>query len=141
MIIKQLSVFLENKEGRLTEVANLLGQANINMSAFSIADTSDFGILRVIVNNPLEAQRILRENNFTVTLTDVVCLLCPNEAGALAKALTILSSENIQIEYMYAFSIGERANVVIKSTNVQKCIDTLLAHKLELLSSSSLYEI
>ncbi len=141
MIIKQLSVFLENKEGRLTEVANLLGHANINMSAFSIADTSDFGILRVIVNNPLEAQRILRENNFTVTLTDVVCLLCPNEAGALAKALTILSSENIQIEYMYAFSIGERANVVIKSTNVQKCVDTLLAHKLELLSASSLYEI
>lgn len=141
MIIKQLSVFLENKAGRLTEVATLLGEANINMSAFSIADTSDFGILRMIVSNPIEAKKILRENNFTVTLTDVVCLICPNEAGALAKALNILSSENIQIEYMYAFSIGERANVVIKSTNVQRCIDTLLAHKLELLSASSLYEI
>lgn len=141
MIIKQLSVFLENKAGRLTEVATLLGNANINMSAFSIADTSDFGILRMIVSNPDEAKKILRDNNFTVTLTDVVCLICPNEAGALAKALNILSSENIQIEYMYAFSIGSTANVVIKSTNVQKCIETLLAHKLELLSSSSLYEI
>lgn len=141
MIIKQLSVFLENKEGRLTEVATLLGQSNINMTAFSIADTSDFGILRVIVNNPIEAQRILKENNFTVSLTDVVCLVCPNEPGALAKALNILSSENIQIEYMYAFSIGNTANVVIKPTNVQKCIDLLLEHKLELLTANSLYEI
>jgi hypothetical protein len=141
MIIKQLSVFLENKSGRLNEVARLLGNANINMTAFSIADTSDFGILRVVVSNPEEALKILKENHFSVQLTDVVCLLCPNKPGALSKALEILKAENIPIEYMYAFSTGNSANIVIRPTNVQKCIEVLQKHKLELVKSSDLYKI
>lgn len=141
MIIKQLSVFLENKSGRLSEVTNLMGNANINMTAFSIADTSDFGILRVVVSNPDKALEILKENNFSVQLTDVVCLICPNEPGALAKALKILEVENIAIEYMYAFSTGKSANIVIRPANVQKCIDILQKHELELLNSNDLYKL
>lgn len=141
MIIKQLSVFLENKSGRLSEVTTILGEAGINMSAFSVADTSDFGILRVIVSEPERALKILKENQFSGNLTDVVCLICPNEAGALSKALKILDAEGISIEYMYAFSLGNTANIVIRPTNVQKCIDVLLKHELELLKSSDLYKI
>jgi len=141
MIIKQLSVFLENKSGRLSEVTNILAVAEINMTAFSIADTSDFGILRVIVSDPEKALTILKENHFSVSLTDVICLSCPNEPGALAKALNILDSEEIPIEYMYAFSLGNTANIVIRPTNVRKCIEVLQNHELELLKSSDLYKL
>ena len=89
MLIKQLSIFLENKSGRLNEVSQILGNNGINMSAFSVADTSEFGILRLIVSDPELACKVLRENLFSVSLTDVVCLNCPNEPGALAKALQI----------------------------------------------------
>ena len=141
MIIKQLSVFLENKTGRLSEVSSLLGKAGINMTAFSIADSSDFGILRVIVSDPEKAFQLLKENNFSASLTDVICLICPNQPGAMSKALDILKSANVEIEYMYAFSIGQSANIVIRPANVQKCIDTLQQHKIELLKASDLYKL
>jgi hypothetical protein len=141
MIIKQLSIFLENKSGRLNEVTNILANASINMTAFSIADTSDFGILRVIVSEPEKALSILKENHFSVSLTDVICLSCPNEPGALAKALNILNDEDVPIEYMYAFSLGNTANIVIRPTNVRKCIDVLQKHELDLLKSSDLYKL
>lgn len=141
MIIKQLSVFLENKSGRLTEVTDTLGEAGINISALSIADTSEYGILRLVVSDPDQALQKLREKQFSVSLTDVACLSTPNESGALAKALKILSQANISIAYMYAFSMGEKALVVIRTENIQDCIDTLKAHKLELLKASELYQI
>jgi hypothetical protein len=141
MIIKQLSVFLENKSGRLNEVSSLLAEAGINMSAFSIADTSDFGILRVIVSDPDKALKILREKEFSASLTEVVCLICPNEPGALSRALDILSKEDVQIEYMYAFSIEQSANIIIRPANVQKCIEALNKHQMELMKASDLYKL
>jgi len=107
MLIKQLSIFLENKSGRLNEVSRILGDSGINMLAFSVADTSEFGILRLIVSDPELACKVLRENDFSVNLTDVVCMNCPNEPGALAKALQILSDNQITIAYLYAFSTGD----------------------------------
>ena len=141
MIIKQLSIFLENKSGRLSEVANLLANANINMTAFSIADTSDFGILRVIVSNPEKALEILKENEFSVNLTDVVGLICPNESGALARTLQILKDEDVQIEYMYAFSMDKAATIIIRPSDTQHCIEILKKNELELLKSSDLYKL
>ncbi len=141
MIIKQLSVFLENKSGRLHEVSAILGHAGVNMSAFSVADTSEFGILRLIVSDHEKAFRVLRENNFSVSLTDVVCLNCPNQPGALAAALEILSKNEVSIEYLYAFSVGEAANVVIKPDNLEKCITVLTEHSMELVKASDLYRI
>jgi hypothetical protein len=141
MIIKQLSVFLENKSGRLNEVSSLLAEAGINMSAFSIADTSDFGILRVIVSDPDKALKILREKEFSASLTEVVCLICPNEPGALSRALDILSKEDVQIEYMYAFSIEQSANIIIRPASVQKCIEALNKHQMELMKASDLYKL
>jgi hypothetical protein len=142
MIIKQLSVFLENKTGRLNEVTQILGNAGINMSAFSVADTSEFGILRVIVSDPEKALTILKEAEFSVRLTDVVCLNSPNEPGALARALNILSGESVFIEYLYAYSMDDKsAAIVLKPDNIQKCIEVLQAYQLELVKASDMYKI
>ncbi|MBN2807190.1 MAG: ACT domain-containing protein [Prolixibacteraceae bacterium] len=141
MIIQQLSVFLENKTGRLSEVASLLGEAGINMSAFSVADTSDFGILRVIVSQPENALKLLKEQNFTVSLTEVVALICPNESGALARALAILKDENVEIEYLYAFSMDSAATIIIRPANTSYCIEVLKKHELELVRASDLYRL
>ena len=142
MIIKQLSVFLENKTGRLNEVTQILGNARINMTAFCVADTSEFGILRMIVTEPEKALTILKEAEFSVRLTDVVCLNSPHEPGALARALDILSGESVFIEYLYAYSMNDNsANIVLKPDNIQKCIEVLQAHKLELVRASEMYKI
>jgi len=142
MIIKQLSVFLENKTGRLNEVTQLLGNAGINMSAFSVADTSEFGILRVIVSDPEKALTILKEAEFSVRLTDVICLNSPNEPGALARALDILSGESVFIEYLYAYSMNDQsANIVLKPDNIEKCIEVLQKHQMELVKASDMYKI
>jgi hypothetical protein len=142
MIIKQLTVFLENKTGRLNEVSQLLGSAGINMSAMSLADTSEFGILRMMVSEPEKALSILKDAEFSVRLTDVVCLNSPNEPGALARALDILSGEGVFIEYLYAYSMDNKsANIVLKPDNIQKCIEVLQSHKLELVKASEMYKI
>jgi hypothetical protein len=123
--MKQLSVFLENKTGRINELAKTLGKAGINMMAFSMAETSDFGILRLIVSDVDKAVEVLRSNSFAVTVTEVVCISCPNEAGALSGVLEQLAKNDIFIEYMYAFSENDSANVVILPNNIEKCVATL----------------
>ena len=142
MIIKQLTVFLENKTGRLNEVSQLLGNSGINMSAMTLADTTEFGILRMIVSEPEKALSILKNAEFSARLTDVICLNSPNEPGALARALDTLSGESVFIEYLYAYSTDNKsANIVLKPDNIQKCIEVLQAHKLELVSASEMYKI
>lgn len=141
MIIKQLSIFLENKMGRLMEVSQLLCDAKVNMSAFSVADTSEFGILRVIVSDPEKALAVLKENNFSVNLTDVVCFNAPNESGALARVLKILNANDVAIEYLYAFSGGDTAKVILKPGDINHCIQTLQEHKVELIKANDLYKI
>jgi len=126
MIKKQVSIFLENRSGRLNEVINILGKAEINISAFTIADTSDFGILRLIVSDPDKAIEILKQNQFSAQTTDVVLVKTANQPGALVKLLGLLNSEGIFIEYMYAFSMNENEAVtVIRPVDVQKCIGIL----------------
>ena len=95
MTIKQLSVFLENKTGRINDVTKTLAKYDINMHAFSMAESTDFGILRLIVSDVEKAVEVLRAENFAVMLTDVVCISCPNVAGSLAKVLDYLAAENI----------------------------------------------
>lgn len=141
MLIKQLSIFLENKRGRFTEVARLLGEAGINMSAFTVAENSDFGILRLIVCDTEKATAVLREKLYAVSVTEVVCLQCPNNPGALAKAMEIITDAGIFVEYMYAFSQGETAHVVIRPDDIQKCVEVLQANKLTLIAASDLYKL
>lgn len=125
MTIKQLTVFLENRTGRINEVAKILGSAGINMKAFSMAETADFGLLRLIVPEAEKAEQVLREANFAVKLTDVVCINVTNVPGALSRILETLASNDIFIEYMYAFSEEDSANVVIRPNDVAKCVSVL----------------
>jgi hypothetical protein len=142
MIAKQVSVFLENKSGRLNEVAQILGDAGVNISAFSIADTSDFGVLRMIVPDPGKAVEVLKANFFSVQTTPVVLMTTPNKPGTLAKALKILSDESIFIEYLYAFSMNEdSAVVVIRPSEVERCLEVLHSHSDQLISADKGFEI
>ena len=125
MPIKQLSIFLENKTGRINEVTKILGRNGINMHAFSMAETTDFGILRLIVTEVEKAVEVLRNEDFAVMLTDVVCISCPNEAGSLSEILDHLAKNDIFIEYMYAFAEGDKANVVIHPNDLDKCVAEL----------------
>lgn len=142
MIIKQLSVFLENRTGRLTELTGILAENDINISAFSIADTTDYGILRMIVGRPDAAADVLRKNSFAVRITDVVGMIVPHRPGGLHKALQIISDNGIAIDYMYAFASGDcKATVVIRADSLDRIIDVLQEHKLELLQAGDVYQL
>ena len=125
MVTRQLSIFLENKTGRINEVAKILGDNGINMQAFSMAETADFGLLRLIVPDVDKAVEVLRAASFAVMVTDVLCLSCTNTPGSLSAVLEKLASNNVFIEYMYAFSDGESANVIIRPDDIQTAVRVL----------------
>jgi hypothetical protein len=131
MTTLQLSVFLENKTGRLNDVAKVLAEAGINMTAFSVADNSDFGILRVLVSDPEKAKQVLKEKGFAVKLTNVLALRIGNSAGTLYGILDKLAESKVYIEYMYAFSEGEQASVVIRPNDIDQAIEILKENKIE----------
>ena len=141
MKAKQLSIFLENKSGRLTEVTDVLGEAGVNLSAMSIADNSDFGILRCIVSDPEKAYQVLKEAHFAVKITDVIGFVCPNTSGSLAVVLRYLSQKGIFIEYMYSFANGDVAHVVIRPTDLDACERVLEEKKVELMAANDLYQL
>ncbi len=130
MSIYQVSVFVENKKGRLADIAKVLADNNINIRALSIADTTNFGILRLIVDDPQKAEAALKANNFTVSLTHVIAIEIPDVAGGLLQALEVLNSENISIEYMYAFidSTEGKAAVVMRVEDRKAAADLLDKH-------------
>jgi hypothetical protein len=141
MIIHQLSVFLENKSGRLTEVLEVLGEQDIRIKALSIADTAEFGILRMIVSDPGKAKELLKKHSFTVNITDVISVVAPNEAGYYARVLKILSDLDISVEYTYAFSVGKRSIIVLRCSDNERSIEALKDHEMELIKASDLYKI
>ena len=141
MLIKQLSIFLENKKGRFTEVTTILGNAGINMTAFTVAENSDFGIVRLLVSDPEKARSILKENKYAVSVTDVICLQTPNEPGALSKIMGIINQADISIEYMYAFSFGNGAVVIIRPDSLERTLSILSENKVDLLASSDLFSL
>ncbi|GKX30405.1 amino acid-binding protein [Vallitalea longa] len=138
MIIKQLSVFLENKSGRLSDVTEALSENGINISALSVADTSEYGILRLIVGRPEKAYELLKNLGFSVSLTDVICLIIPNESGTLYKAIKVLASNGVSIEYMYAYAMNGDASVIMKVSEVNKAIETLTENDVELAKASEI---
>ena len=141
MVAKQLSIFLENKSGRLTEVTEVLAKEGINRSALCIAENADFGILRGIVSDPDKAYKALKDNHFAVNVTEVVGINCPNVPGALAKVLQYLSNEGVFIEYMYSFANNNSANVIIRPNDMENCIRVLTEKKVDLLAASDLYKL
>ncbi len=125
MIIKQLSVFLENRVGRTKEVTSVLAKAGIDILAFSTADMIEFGVLRIVVNEVSKAQDVLKEAGFATIVTDVVSVICPNETGALAGLLDKIAANDISVEYMYALQQGDQARAIIRPSDLAKCESVL----------------
>lgn len=142
-MVKQISVFLENKGGRLAEVTKTLGDSGINIRALSIADTKDFGILRLIVNDPDRACTVLKEAEFTVSERDVLAIGIDDEAGALSKALGVLQQNDIVIEYMYAFSgkSGDKPLVILKLSDNDKAIKVLRDNGISVIEAEEVYKL
>ncbi|MDQ2086656.1 ACT domain-containing protein [Herbivorax sp. ANBcel31] len=143
MHVKQISVFLENKSGRLAEVTKVLGENNIDISALSIADTTDFGILRLIVNEPEKAEKVLKESEFTVSSTSVIAIGVEDKPGGLSRALDILDAESIAIEYMYAF-VGKKSDqalVILRVEDSSKAVDVLTQKDIKVLSADKVYKL
>jgi len=134
--VEQISIFVENKSGRLAEVTAILAKSGINIRALSLADTADFGILRLIVNDLEKTKRILKENGFTVGRNEVVAVEVPDRPGGLAGILGALQGKDINVEYMYAFVQKCEGNAVLifRFDEIEKAIDTLHAAGIRLLS-------
>lgn len=143
MFVKQISIFLENKSGRLSEVTRTLGENDIDISALSIADTTDFGILRLIVNDPEKAEQILKAEGFTVSATSVIAIGVQDKPGGLAKALDILDREKIGIEYMYAFvsKAEDEALVILKVADPDRAVGILQSSGISVLTASQVYKL
>jgi hypothetical protein len=137
MQVKQISIFLENRVGRLQEIAEVLATHGINIRALSLADTSDFGILRLIVNQPEQALGILRSSGFTVKENEVIAAEVEDRPGGLAKILRLLSSAGVSVEYMYAFFERRTQNAVMifRVESVPRAIKTLQDGGVALLSN------
>ena len=127
MKVEQISIFIENKSGRLAEVTRVLGEAGINIRTLSLADTSDFGILRLIVDQTDKAKAVLKDNAFTVNKTEVVAVQVPDKPMGLFSILQVLDSGKINVEYMYAFveRSGEDAVIIFRFDDIEGAIKTL----------------
>lgn len=123
MNIKQLSVFLENKSGRLNEILDILGKAEIRIIAATVADTSEYGILRLITSDTQTAYSLLKENHVSANLSDVIAISCDSLAGTFANQLKYFSQENISIEYMYCFSVKDKAFLILRTNNNEKACE------------------
>lgn len=143
MRVKQISLFLENKSGRLQKVMETLSNKHINIRALSIADTTDFGILRLIVNEPKLAYEALKEQGFTVSTTDVIAVEVDDEPGGLARALRVLEDSGINIEYVYAFveKSTDKALVVFRVEEIERAIELLNAQGINTLPGEEVYSL
>jgi len=143
MKVEQISVFLENKSGRLAEVTNILSRAGVNIRALSLADTADFGILRLIVNQGDLAKQVMKENGFTVGKTEVVALEVPDRPGGLAEILKILHEAGINVEYMYAFvqRSGDNAVIIFRFDEIDKAISVLTSAGVRVLRGEEVYSL
>lgn len=143
MKVEQISIFIENKSGRLAEVSGVLGDAGVNIRALSLADTSDFGILRLIVNDTDKAFKVLREQNFTVSKTEVIGVEVPDSPGGLSSILQILDKNDVNVEYMYAFveRSGDNAVIIFRFDDVDAAIKVLSDNGVKIIAGSKLTAI
>lgn len=137
--IQQLSVFLENREGRLDDVLKVLSQNGVNIVALSLADTSDYGMLRMVVSDPNKGRTALKEAGITAMLTDVVALRVPHATGSLSKAMHQIVEGKVNVEYMYAFANGTDAAAVLKSDDPARVIDILKNNGFDVYSADEAY--
>ena len=132
---------MEDRSGRLTDLTQILSEHEINITALSVAETADYGIVRMVVGKPDIAQEFLRKAGFSVRLTDVVCVNMPDRPGALHEVLKILANNNVNVDYMYAFSNKDVALAVIRAANIDNVIEVLEQNQMQLLRQSDIYQL
>lgn len=143
MQVEQISIFIENKSGRLAEVTRVLGSKGINIRALSLADTSDFGILRLIVDQTDQAKAALKEQGFTVSKTEVVAVEVPDKPGGLCGILDVLDRSSVNVEYMYAFveRCGGNAVIIFRFDDPVAAIQVLTDNGIAILDGERLYRM
>jgi hypothetical protein len=140
MSVKQISVFLENKKGRLAEVTQTLAREKINIRALSLADTADFGVLRIIVNNPDRCLAALKANSFVAQVTEVIAVEVEDTPGGLARILEVLDRDNVNVEYMYAYVEKSRDNAIVicKIDDRERALQVLEKHGISTIGAEAL---
>ena len=139
MFVKQLSIFLENKEGRLDKVLKTLADGGINLLSASLADTTDFGVLRLLADNPDKAKAILKEAGFTSRIDNVIAVVVPDAVGSFAKVCAMIHEAGINISYIYGLSIdGEGTPIAVKTDNNDKAVEILEAAGVKMISPEDL---
>ncbi len=143
MKVEQISIFLENRAGRLTDVTRVLSEAGVNIRALSLADTSDFGILRLIVTDHEWAKETLKKNGFTVGRTSVVAVEVDDRPGGLHRILELLSNSQINVEYMYAFvqQSGKNAVLIFRFDRTDQAIEILQKSDIKIIPGNDLYNL
>lgn len=142
-MVEQLSVFLENASGRLAEVAHVLTRNGINIRALALADMAEFGILRLIVDDPARSRQVLREGGFTVSKTDVLAVAVPDRPGGLAAILDALQGGGVDVEYMYAFveKSGENAIIILRIEEIARGVRALEQAGVRMLAGDEVHRL
>jgi hypothetical protein len=143
MKIKQISIFLENRKGRLYDVCSLLGKNDINIRALNVAETESFGILRIVVNKPDAAIKVFKDADIVAKITDVIAIEVDDRPGGLADILKVLADEDVNIEYMYGFveKSSDRALMVFRFDDVDKAATILKKHNIRIVTEQSVREL
>jgi hypothetical protein len=142
MVIKQLSVFIENRKGRLERVTEALKERSINIASFSLADTSEYGMLRMIVSDPEKGKMVLKEEGFSVMLTDVIAVKIAQKPGTLHEVLKVLFEAGISVEYMYTLATaGKDTSIIMKLSDSAAALKALDANGYEVCSANEAYEL
>ncbi len=141
MKVEQISIFMENKAGRLAQVTRILGEAGVNIRALSLADTADFGILRLLVSDNQKAVDALKKDGFTVNLTEVLAIAVPDEPGGLADFLALIGDNGINIEYLYAHRRGDNAVIIFRFNDLEKAREVIEGANFKVVDGSELYSM
>mgnify|MGYP000756069302 FL=1 len=141
MTVNQISIFLENKYGKLSEILALLAEEKIRIIAATVADTSEYGILRIIVSDPQKAYKILKGNNVSANLTDVLAIVTNSCAGSFAQTLSCFTKAGVSIEYMYCFSANEKSILILRTNTREAAREVIRRQNLEYICESDLIKL
>ena len=138
MTIIQISIFLENKYGKLNELLTLLSKENIRIIAATVADTTEFGILRMIVSDPQKAHQLLKDNNVNVSLSEVLAIITASNAKTFASTLNLFTKAGLSIEYMYCFSVKDKSFLILRVNNLEAALEIIRNNNMEYITENEL---
>ena len=141
MTINQISIFVENKYGRLGEILSTLADENIHIIAATVADTSEYGILRLIVSEPEKAYSVLKQNNVSANITDVLAISTESSAGSFANVINLFTQSGLSIEYMYCFSLKEKSVIILRTNNREAAREVVRRNDLGYISERDLQKL